>query len=46
MKIKLGVSILVLVGILISCARYYSPSVQPAGVSELKKKQIKRDFTN
>ena len=41
MKVKIAASILVLIGILISCARYYTPTVQPAGVSKLKKKQIK-----
>lgn len=32
---------------LTSCGtRYYTPSVKPAGKSELTKKQIRRDFTN
>jgi len=32
---------------LASCAtHYYTPTVKPAGKSQLTRKQIKRDFTN
>jgi len=52
MKILKGLVVVsIAITILVSCGTRYNPSyknptVMPAGVSKLKKKQIKRDFTN
>jgi hypothetical protein len=39
---------LTLLCIIVGCSAryYYTPSVMPTGKGELKKKQIRRDFTN
>jgi hypothetical protein len=52
MKILKGLVVVsIATTILVACGTRYNPSyknptVMPAGVSKLKKKQIKRDFTN
>ena len=40
------ISMLFLIAMTSCGTKYYKPTVMPSGVSELKRKQIKRDFTN